>query len=103
MAITAVYDLEAYQLDAVNAFTNSYLDETVYCDFPDGFQQDDHCILLIRALYGLRRSPLLWLKEFSTSLRDLGLQEVSGEPCLFMNKEGVIVFFYVDDINHIPT
>jgi hypothetical protein len=98
MAITAAYDLEAFQLDAVNAFTNSYLDETVYCAFPDGFQQADHCLLLRRALYGLRRSPLLWLKKFSSTLRDLGLYEVSGEPCLFINEDGIIIFFYVDDI-----
>jgi hypothetical protein len=98
MAITAAYDLEAFQLDAVNAFTNSYLDETVYCAFPNGFQQADHCLLLRRALYGLRRSPLLWLMEFSLTLRDLGLYEVSGEPCLFINEDGIIIFFYVDDI-----
>ena len=59
MAITAARNLEAFQLDAVNAFTNSELDETVYCAFPDGFQQDGKCLLLLRALYGLRRSPLL--------------------------------------------
>jgi hypothetical protein len=98
MAITAAYDLEAFQLDAVNAFTNSYLDEIIYCVFPDGFQQKGHCLLLLRALYGLRRSPLLWLREFSTTLKDLGLHEVSGEPCLFMNEDSVLVFFYVDDI-----
>jgi hypothetical protein len=59
MAITAAYDLEAYQLDAINAFINSKLDETVYCMFPEGFDQSGSCLLLLRALYGLRRSPLL--------------------------------------------
>ena len=98
MAITAAYDLEAFQLDAVNAFTNSELDETVYCAFPDGFQQDGKCLRLLRALYGLRRSPLLWLREFSTTLHDLGLNEISGQPCLFATDDGIIVFFYVDDI-----
>jgi len=85
-------------LDAVNAFTNSELDETVYCVFPDGFQQDGKCLLLLRALYGLRRSPLLWLREFSTTLHNLGLNEVSGQPCLFATDDGILVFFYVDDI-----
>ena len=59
MAITAVFDLEAQQLDAVNAFTNSILDEIVYVDFPDGFRQPGFCLLLLRALYGLCRSPRL--------------------------------------------
>jgi hypothetical protein len=37
MAVAAAYNLEAYQLDTVNAFINSQLDETVYCTFPEGF------------------------------------------------------------------
>jgi transposase InsO family protein len=98
MAMTAAYDLETHHLDAVNAFVNSQLDETVFCKFPDGFEQPDSCLLLLRALYGLRRSPLLWLQELSTTLKELGLKEVAGEPCLFINDDGVLVFFYVDDI-----
>jgi hypothetical protein len=41
---------------------------------------------------------LLWLQELSATLKELGLQEVAGEPCLFMNDDGALVFFYVDDI-----
>lgn len=37
IAIAAKFDLEARQLDAVNAFTNSPLDEVVYIRYPDGF------------------------------------------------------------------
>jgi hypothetical protein len=32
------------------------------------------------------------------TLRDLSLYKVSGEPCLFINKDNIIIFFYVDDI-----
>jgi hypothetical protein len=85
MAITAAFDLEVYQLDPVNSFINSQLDETVYCTFPEGFDQPGSCLLLLRALYGLRRSPLLWLQEFSATLRELGLREIAEEPCLFVN------------------
>jgi hypothetical protein len=98
MAMVAAYDLETHHLDAVNAFINSQLDETVFCQFPEGFGQPDSCLLLLRALYGLRRSPLLWLQELSTTFKELGLKEVAGEPCLFTNDGGVLVFFYVDDI-----
>src|SRR5947199_328049 len=47
MAITVVFDLEAQQLDAMNAFTNSILDEIVYIDFPDRFQQLRFCLFLL--------------------------------------------------------
>jgi reverse transcriptase-like protein len=97
MAVTAAFDLETWQTDAVNAFTNSDLDETVYCDCPEGFKLPGSCLQLFRALYGLRRSPLLWLKEFSGTLTKLGLTQVGEDLCLFAN-DWLIVFFYVDDI-----
>jgi Reverse transcriptase (RNA-dependent DNA polymerase) len=46
MAIAAYFDLEAIQLDAVNAFLNSPLDKTIYCEFPEGFKQPGLCLLL---------------------------------------------------------
>jgi hypothetical protein len=94
MAITAAFDLEVRQYDAVNAFTNSVLDEVVYCKCPEGFEQAGMCLLLQRVLYGLRRSPLLWLKEFSKTLQELGLTEVPSEPCLYSN-DWLVVLFYV--------
>ena len=54
MAITAVFDLEAHQFDAVSAFTNSKLDETIYCEYPESFHQPGKCLFLLQALYGLR-------------------------------------------------
>jgi len=38
MALTAAYDLEALQLDAVNAFLNSPIDEEIYCKCPPGYE-----------------------------------------------------------------
>ena len=37
LAISAYFDLEMKQFDAVSAFTNSDIDETIYIRFPDGF------------------------------------------------------------------
>lgn len=97
MALAARWDLQLKQLDAVNAFPNSPLDEEVYIELPDGFKQPGMIGRLLRALYGLRRSPLLWQQLLSTTLTDLGLKCVLEEPCLFIN-DWLIVFFFVDDI-----
>ena len=97
MALTAAFDLDTCHLDSVNAFLNSLLDETVYCEFPEGFEEPGHCMLLLRALYGLRRAPKLWQDELSNTLKELGLQPIPEEPCVFTNGR-VIVFFFVDDI-----
>jgi hypothetical protein len=82
---------------------------------------------LVRALYGLRRSPKLWQDDLTTTLLSLGLRQIPEEPYLFTTTESfdpldplamatatttnptvmptdttaigvVIVFFYVDDI-----
>jgi hypothetical protein len=97
MAMAAHFDLDIYQFDAINAFINSYVDETIYVRYPDGFQVPGKCLRLVRALYGLPRSPFLWWKDFSSTLQKIGLHQVSESPCLYTNDK-IIVFFYVDDI-----
>jgi hypothetical protein len=97
MAIAAAYNLEAKQLDAVNAFVNSHMDEEVYCECPPGYEHLGACLQVLRALYGLRRSPRLWHDEFVKTLKEFGLQPITGQLCLFTNGS-IILFFYVDDI-----
>jgi hypothetical protein len=97
MAIAAEYDLELEQMDAVNAFVNCDLDEIVYMRMPPGFEKYGRVLWLRKALYGLRRSPLLWQKDLTKSLQALGFKNVPQEPCV-MIKGKVIVFFFVDDI-----
>jgi hypothetical protein len=97
MALAAAFDLEIWQCDAVNAFINSFLDETVYMRFPDGFKVPGKCLRLIRALYGLKRAPRLWQKELSKKLEEFGFTKVKEDECLFIS-EGMILMFFVDDI-----
>jgi hypothetical protein len=96
-ALIAIFDLDAIQLDAINAFINSELDELVYCELPPGYQIPGKCIRLIRALYGLPRSPLLWLRELGKTLCKLGLTPADEDHCVYTNQY-VTVIFYVDDI-----
>jgi len=81
----------------VNAFTNARLDKPVYCYCPEGFDQNGHILKLLRALYGLKVSPLLWYKELTNTLAKFGLKPVPGTNCLYTDGR-LIVFFYVDDI-----
>jgi len=97
MAITAAYDLEIKQVDAMNAFLNSDLDEEVYIKYPPGMQKANKVLRLVKALYGLKRSPRLWYKELTGTLKGLGLTEINDMKCVIASNVG-IVFFYVDDI-----
>ncbi|XP_044723899.1 reverse transcriptase (RNA-dependent DNA polymerase) domain-containing protein [Hirsutella rhossiliensis] len=86
-------------MDAVNAFVHAPLDdeEVIFMRMPPGFQKRGKVLRLRKALYGLRRSPLLWQQMLTSSLEELGFRKVPQEPCV-MVKGAVTVFFYVDDI-----
>ena len=99
MAITAAFDLETRQYDAVNAFANSSINEPVFCKVPPGWTGGNLDILLLlqRTLYGLKQSPILWYKELSKTLIEFGLEPLSGIDCIYTNSY-MIVFFFEDDI-----
>ena len=97
LATVAKFDLETLQLDALNAFVHADIDETIYMRMPPGFGEPHQVARLNKALYGLRRSPIIWQTKFTEVLRNLGFSEVPQEPCA-MRRGGVICFFYVDDI-----
>ena len=98
LALTAKFDLETLQLDAVNAFVHAkLLDETVFMRMPPGYAEQGKVLKLNKALYRLRRSPLLWQQKLTNKMTKLGYAEIPQEPCI-VQKNGIICFFYVDDI-----
>ena len=52
---------------------------------------------LNKAVYGLRQSPVLWQRLFTTTLLEIGFKPVPHEPCC-LTYDGILIFFYVDDI-----
>ncbi len=97
LALIARWDLDCRQLDVENAFVHSPLDELVYIKLPEGLDSSGKVGLLHKALYGLRRSPLLWQQTLTKAFNALGLKAIPEEPCLLIN-DWLLVFFYVDDI-----
>jgi Reverse transcriptase (RNA-dependent DNA polymerase) len=97
MAIAARFDLELLQFDIVNAFVNAELPYDVFMTMPLAYRKPGMLLRLNKALYGLRVSPLLWQKEFTSTLSGLNLVQIPHEPCCY-TRNGVTIFFYVDDI-----
>jgi hypothetical protein len=97
MAIAARFDLEIKQYDVLNAFVNVDIDEEVYMQMPPGHREPGKVLQLNKALFGLRRSPILWQQKLTAALVALGFTPVPHEPCC-LTKNGILVFFYVDDI-----
>jgi len=86
MALTATFGLDMKQFDTINAFVNSLLDEVVYVEMPPGRSQPGYALRLLRALYGLRRSPRLWQNELTQTLRQIGLEPVNERTMLVYRK-----------------
>jgi Reverse transcriptase (RNA-dependent DNA polymerase) len=97
MAIAARFGLEMIQYEAVNAFVHAKLDEKIYMRMPKGYRKFGKILILNRALYCLRGSPILWQETFYASLLEIGFKPVSHEPCC-LTYEGILIFFYVEDI-----
>jgi hypothetical protein len=85
MAKAALENLECEQFNVINAFLNSTIDKAsgrIYVRFPEGIadlgllEPDEHTGIvaeLDKALYGLKNTFLLWFKEFTKTLRNIGL------------------------------
>jgi hypothetical protein len=96
MALANRFDYDMLQYDAVNAFVHAKLDEDIYMQMPAGYRKPGRILKLQKALYGLRRSPLLWQKHFEKGLLQAGFRRVPGEDCCWLHGD-IIFFFYVDD------
>jgi hypothetical protein len=71
------------QMDVGSAFTNAALDEKVYIWCPRGIQGKTKCARLLRALYGLKRSPRAWhLNLLKNPVTD-GWIRCELDACLF--------------------
>ena len=81
----------------INTFVYADLNKEIYMKMPLGYQRNGVILYLQKALYGLRKSPLLWQHDFTNTLKKIGFQPVPHEPyCLTYN--GIRIFFYIDDI-----
>ena len=102
MAITALLNLEAHQMDVSNAYLEGELEEEIYMEIPEGMDVPNgknKALLLQKGLYGLKQSGRIWSRKFRRYLRSIGFEPISADNCVFINLQaGVIISVYVDDL-----
>ena len=103
IAVAVQNDLILHQMDVTSAFLNGTLEEEVFMQQPEGYKSEGETQLvckLKRSLYGLKQAPRCWNTALDTRLKDMGFNQSSSDPCLYIStgKELVIVAVYVDDI-----
>ena len=94
--------LQAWSTDIGNAYLEAFTDEKVYVVAGDEFgDRAGHCLIVVKALYGLRSSGLRWWERFSVVLHELGFKPSKAENDIWMRpKEGHYEYVarYVDDL-----
>ncbi|CAI5517341.1 unnamed protein product [Closterium sp. Naga37s-1] len=103
LSIVAVLDLNLMQLDMKNAFLQSKLDRVLYMYQPDYFNDGTGRVCkLLKSLYGLKQSPLLWYTALNDVLVGAGWKKSQVDEALYFkvgdDKVTCWVLVYVDDL-----
>ena len=97
-------DMIIHQIDVITAFLNGKLQEDIYMQQPAGYEvpgKETLVCKLKKALYGLKQSPRCWNKSFQDFLLNLGFQQSTADPCVFVNPDAdsmTVIAVYVDDL-----
>jgi hypothetical protein len=102
IVITAILNHDLQQFDFCTAFLNADVPDgkIIYVIQPSGFEDGTgRACRLLKALYGLRESPLWWFKCLVPVMKKLGFIPFNSDLCLFKHdKLGVLVILHVDDM-----
>ena len=90
------------QFDVKTAFLNGELEETIFMEQPEGYEDGTKRVLrLSKSLYGLKQAAKNWNDTFVSHLREFGLYPTQSDPCVFTTKDKgddqLMVIIYVDD------
>ncbi|KAL0394937.1 UNVERIFIED_CONTAM: Retrovirus-related Pol polyprotein from transposon TNT 1-94 [Sesamum latifolium] len=104
LILVAHLDLKLFQMDVKTAFLNGELNEEIYMDQPEGFQEMGQiCKVchLKRSIYGLKQSSRQWYYRFHRAITSIGFTMVEEDHCVYVKrseKNFMILSLYVDDI-----
>ena len=100
--LSTFFNFEMYQLDIKAAYLNAEVDEELYMEIPDGFENRGFW-KLNKAIYGLKQAGRMWNNKINNTLLNLNFVRSKSEPCVYYRKDNknnisCILAIYVDDI-----
>ncbi|KAL0288218.1 UNVERIFIED_CONTAM: Retrovirus-related Pol polyprotein from transposon TNT 1-94 [Sesamum radiatum] len=104
LAIAAWYDYEIWQMDVKTAFLNSFVEEEIFMDQPEGFTtvgEEQKVCRLQRSIYGLKQASRSWNTRFDEVIRGYDFIKNDYDPCIHQKISGSSIAYlvlYVDDI-----
>ncbi|UYV82085.1 K02A2.6-like [Cordylochernes scorpioides] len=93
LSLCASLDMEMIQLDVKSAFLNGDLEEELYMEQPQGYENPDfpnHVCSLQKSIYGLKQSPRMWNKKFHEFLIKFDLKPSISDSCVYTMKSSYI-------------
>jgi hypothetical protein len=101
LSVAAAEKLNLHQFDVKTAFLYGTIDELIYMQQPEGFEDGtDRVCMLKKSLYGLKQSPRCWNVTFTAFLDKHGLKQSVADVCIFYSERErykLILALYVDD------
>ncbi|MBW0546341.1 hypothetical protein O181_086056 [Austropuccinia psidii MF-1] len=102
IAFSSKNNLGFHQIDIKRAFLNAELTETIYLAIPQGLDEDQQqkCLRLRKAIYGLKQAPLAWYTRLKEWLVKTGFSVSILDPCVFFKKKEppTWIYIHVNDI-----
>jgi transposase InsO family protein len=103
LSLVAKWDHELAQFDVPTAFLNAEVDEDIYVELPEGYEQPGMVCKLHKSLYGLKQAPRNWdrlVHAFITN--DMGFKASVSDPSLYFKRSRsgrlIMVYRFVDDM-----
>jgi len=102
LTVAANRDLEVHHLDIKTAFLNGFLEEEIFMQQPEGFEEGGPELVckLQRSLYGLKQASRAWNERLVQELNALNFDVTEADPSLFVHRkrEDLFLLVYVDDM-----
>jgi hypothetical protein len=103
IGVAARFGLPVHQMDVKTAFLNGQLEEEIYMKVAPGskYEGTGKVYKLVKSIYGLKQSPMIWHKTMDRVLTNSGFIKNSAESCLYLKKTPsgpVLIGLYVDDL-----
>jgi hypothetical protein len=103
LSLVAKWDHELAQFDVPTAFLHAGVDEDIYMELPEGFEQPGMVCKLQKSLYGLKQAPRNWDKLVHAFLtKDMAFKATVSDPTLYFRRSRsgrlMMIYRFVDDM-----
>ena len=89
LALVPLKNLQLNQMDIKGAYLNGILQETIYMEQPEGYEDGTGWVCpLVKTLYGLKQAGQEWNKELDGKLKDHKYQCLLSDSCVYIWHNG---------------